>query len=142
MNLDKRESTALAKAELRLTSLKTINPNLDLGDGVSVADFITKIDETRRSLEHLNSTITMLNQLSWSLRDKELEMADLSQRLELGIASKYGKKSNEYYLLTGKSPNARKSSGKRSSTGSETNPVPETPSTPAASTLEASSQKS
>jgi hypothetical protein len=67
--------------QIGITSLKTINPSLDLGDGVSVADFITKIDETRRSLDQLDSTITLLNQLSWSLRDKELEMADLSQRL-------------------------------------------------------------
>ena len=118
MSVEIRDSAALSKAELRLTSLKTIDPNLDLGDGVSAAELIAKIESTRQALQERNSTVTLLKQLARTLRSQETDLEELNQRIENGVASKYGKKSDQYYMLTGKSPNPRKSS-KRSESAPE-----------------------
>jgi hypothetical protein len=55
MAIQKRGSRTLDKAEVRLASIKSISPTLDVGEGLTVQDYTEKIQSLSQSLEAYNS---------------------------------------------------------------------------------------
>ncbi|MEH2117070.1 hypothetical protein [Nostoc sp.] len=105
----KRNSRSLGKAEVRLASIKSISPTLDVGESLTVKDYTEKIESLRKSLEAYNTTLSTIDVLLTQLIENEQDLADYSEKILRGIAYKYGNNSHEYQMAGG----TRKSDRKR-----------------------------
>lgn len=105
----KRALRIFSKAEMRLASIKSISPTLDLGDKLTVIDYTNKIESLRQSLEAYNTTLSTIDVLLTQITENERDLADYSEKILLGVAYKFGKNSHEYQMAGG----TRKSDRKR-----------------------------
>jgi hypothetical protein len=105
----KRNSRTLNKAEIRLASIKSISPTLDVGEELTVKDYTKKIESLRESLEAYNTTLSTIDILLTQIVEKEQDLADYSEKILRGIAYKYGNNSHAYQMAGG----TRKSDRKR-----------------------------
>ncbi|MEH2299326.1 MAG: hypothetical protein V7K88_09885 [Nostoc sp.] len=105
----KRNSRTLGKAEVRLASIKSISPTLDVGEGLTAKDYTEKIESLRKSLEAYNTTLSTIDVLLTQITENEEDLADYSEKILRGIAYKYGNNSHEYQMAGG----IRKSDRKR-----------------------------
>lgn len=105
----KRTSSAFEKLTLRLSGLKTIDEKLDLGNDLSVSALTQKVAAYNSHLEEYNillgSTDSKLNEVV----ELENEANDISEKILIAVAAKYGNDSNQYQMTGGK----RKSDIKR-----------------------------
>ncbi|OUL20217.1 hypothetical protein [Nostoc sp. 106C] len=101
MSPRKRNSTALTKAERRIEGMQMINPQLDFGDGLSIASYNNKILEIRDKLTAYNQARAMVEKTQNALSQAESELNTLSEKMLLSIASRYGKTSDEYGMAGG-----------------------------------------
>lgn len=100
-------------AVTRLSAVKSIDAKLDLGNGINVEVYEQQINDLR---DKLNAYNTMLSQVDAQLNEiNELDkvLRDYSERMLAGIASKYGKNSNEYEQAGGKKKSERKRPSKK-----------------------------
>ena len=97
----KTSSTILAKAETRLAGLKSIDPKLDLGNGMSAAAFEREISTMRRKLAEYNVLLSKADEASNELELLDRKISDLTSRMLAGVAMNYGKGSNEYEMAGG-----------------------------------------
>lgn len=58
MPRQKRSSLALEKAERRAASLKSINPALNLGDGLTLESYVLQIEGLRHQLASYNESLS------------------------------------------------------------------------------------
>jgi hypothetical protein len=98
------------KADTRASALCSINPQLALSDKLNVTDYKTKIAETRGKLNSYNTLLSEADAALTALERSETELADLSERMLKGVASKFGRDSVEYEKAGG----VRKSKIKKS----------------------------
>jgi len=96
---DQRKSATIEKALLDLANLKSINPTLDLGDGVSIEAMTGLVEDARQAIETLNMATVAVATNRRLIQEKESAIVDLSARLRLGIGSKFGRKSDEYRIV-------------------------------------------
>jgi hypothetical protein len=101
MARQKRTSRVLEKAELRLTKLMAIDPNLTFGDGCDLQTMKQKIEALRIQLEKYNDLLTMIDSAKTELDEMEKKLSQMSQRMLLGVACKYGNNSIEYVMAGG-----------------------------------------
>src|SRR5690242_7490642 len=104
MSQQKRNSRALTKAERRIEGLQTINPDLDFGNGFSIANYAnydTKVKELREKLALYNQAKTMVEKAQNALVDAERALNSYSEHMLLSVASRYGKNSDEYGMAGG-----------------------------------------
>jgi hypothetical protein len=92
----KTNSKALDQVQLRLSTLKSIDPDLDLGGGLTIRSVSKLVENTRSEIDSYNTELSAMKQKYKDLRAKEGEIADLSDRIVDGIAFKFGRKSKEY----------------------------------------------
>jgi uncharacterized protein YukE len=100
-------------AVTRLSAIKSIDPKLDLGNGINVETYEKNINELR---DKINAYNTLLSQIDAQLNDinaTDKELRDYSERMLTGIASKYGKNSNEYEQAGGVKKSERKKPAKK-----------------------------
>ncbi|WP_035139294.1 hypothetical protein [Fischerella sp. PCC 9605] len=97
----KRNSSALTKAERRIEGLQTINPDLDFGNGLSIATYNTMVNELREKLAAYNQARTMVDKTHNALVDAERALNNYSEHMLLSVASRYGKNSDEYEMAGG-----------------------------------------
>ncbi|MFN6568288.1 hypothetical protein [Dendronalium sp. ChiSLP03b] len=109
MARQKRSSRTLDKAEVRLASIKSISPSLDVGEGLTVKDYTNKIESLRQSIEAYNTTLSTIDVLLTQIVENEKDLADYSDKILRGIAYKFGNNSHEYQMAGG----TRKSDRKR-----------------------------
>ncbi|MFN6482055.1 MULTISPECIES: hypothetical protein [unclassified Nostoc] len=111
----KRTSRVLENAELRFTGLKTINPNLDLGDAYNLTNLTQLIEQVRTKLESHNTNLSMVDSSKLELEELEKTLGAFSEKMLTGIAFKYGKDSREYEMAGGirRSESLRKSRATR-----------------------------
>jgi enamine deaminase RidA (YjgF/YER057c/UK114 family) len=97
----KRGSSILYSSEKRLAGMKSIDPNLDLNNGFSLAVFTAKTDALRQLLENYNTLLSTLDALLTNIVASEQDLRDVSEHMLVGVAAKYGKNSNEYKMAGG-----------------------------------------
>lgn len=114
----KLNSRALKQAQSRLSSLKSLGTDLDLGNGMTIVSFETQIDEFEQIQETYNTKKSELDGMRSQIRQRETALNDLRERMLLAIASKFGKDSHQYVLAGG----VRKSERKRP-TKSNSSPI-------------------
>ncbi|MDZ8184013.1 MAG: hypothetical protein RMX96_04015 [Nostoc sp. ChiSLP02] len=110
----KRNSRVLGKAETRLASVKSINPILDVGEGLTVKDYTDRIEKLRKSLEAYNTTLSTIDILLTQIVENEEDLADYSEKFLRGIAYKFGSNSYEYKMAGGTRKSERKRTGRQS----------------------------
>jgi hypothetical protein len=108
MARNKRTSPSLAKAKDRASALASISKTLDLGNSLTLAGYIDKTTALEVKLNDYNTTLSMLDGLANELDKMEEELDDLSERMLLGVGSKFGKNSDEYEKAGGKKKSERR----------------------------------
>lgn len=104
----KRTSPVLQKAVRRVAGMNSINPNLDLGNGLTIPAFSTLIEQMRTKENAYNSALSHLDKLYREMLDTERELADMAEHMLLGVATRYGKSSVEYGMAGGVPKNQRR----------------------------------
>ena len=124
MSHRKRSSKLLDKANRRVAALRSINPKLDLGSGVTLEVYEASIEKVRTDLDAYNMVLSEVDAANNALIEAEKSLADLSERMLAGVATKYGKDSDEYEKAGG----VRKSERKRAARKVNTQTKPDNPS--------------
>lgn len=114
----KKTSKIAEESKTRLAGVKSIDENLDLGNGITLAGFEQILDETEDSLEDYNTALSTADEKRDTFEKNENKLKDYFERILLGIGSKYGKDSIEYEKAGGTRKSERKKSSKK------TNPAP------------------
>ncbi len=104
----KKSSEKISLARKRLSGLHSIDPNLDLGNGLTLDAYRMEVEETEGMLSQYNELLAQVDVLQNQFLEKEKKLNDMSQRVFNGVASKYGKDSNEYEAAGGKKVSERK----------------------------------
>lgn len=104
-----RKSPVLETAQRRINGLKYLNPNLDLGKGLSLEQFTTLADELDAKLTDYNDTVASLDSKRSAIEALEERLRKLSERMLTTTASLYGRDSDEYEMAGGVKRVSRKS---------------------------------
>jgi hypothetical protein len=105
----KQNSDVIDKAASRLSQLKSISPNLDLGKGMTVQAFSDAITTARDRMSAYNTTLSHLEADRTAMQEAEKAVSEMSEKMLIGVAFEYGKDSSEYSMAGG----VRKSQRKR-----------------------------
>lgn len=105
----KRNSKVLDKAEVRVAGMQSISDTLMLENGLSVEEFNTLIVQLRVKLATYNTALSAIDKARSEVLELERKLGDYSERMLLGVASRYGKSSNEYEMAGGVRKDRRKS---------------------------------
>jgi hypothetical protein len=108
MSRRKRRSSVLDNAEQRSVAIQSISDVLDMGNGLSLTNYRGQIDGLRSLLSEYNMALSKLDQLTNDIEASEKELKDLSELMLMGIATTYGKDSNEYEMAGGTRKSERK----------------------------------
>ncbi|MBW4445929.1 MAG: hypothetical protein KME38_03350 [Spirirestis rafaelensis WJT71-NPBG6] len=112
MSLKKRRtSRVLENAELRSAGLKAIDANLDLGDACNLKNLTQLMEELRAKIDAHNTALTAIDSSKTEIELLEQTLGNLSEKMLIGVAFKYGKDSRQYEMAGGvrKSERIRKS---------------------------------
>lgn len=111
----KERSIVIDKARSRQAALLSVGAKLDFGNGLTTAAFDKLLDDTQKALKSYNTLLSETDQAYNSFQSFEKSLADTSDRMLTGIATQYGKNSNEYEMAGG----TRKSERRRKPRTSE-----------------------
>lgn len=106
-------SPAIKTADQRIIGLNGISPNLDLGDGVSVASITNQRDQAKALLDRHNTLVSELGILSNQLTEANKALNTLNSRALALVRGRYGVDSNEYERVGGTRQSERKRSPRR-----------------------------
>ncbi len=121
MARQKRTSRILEKAQLRVVGLKAIDPQMNFGDDRSIYHLTDQMEQLQDKLDTYNMALTIIDSSKSEIDQIEKTLADLIDRMLIGVAFKYGKDSREYEMAGGvrKSERVRRSSVNRLKSGSD-----------------------
>ncbi len=124
MTGQKRTYRVLEKAELRAAGLKAIDPNIDFGDDRNLQNMTQLIEQYRSKIDAYNTALAVINSSRAEMNELDKALSDLTEKMLIGVAFKYGKDSREYEMAGA----VRKSDRIRKSTATRlrTTPVVET----------------
>ncbi len=97
----KRNSSTLARAERRIESLQSINETLDFGNGLTLTAYATTIQDLRSKLAAYNTALSAIDKLADDVNVVEKAVLEMSEKMLLGVGSRYGKASQEYEMAGG-----------------------------------------
>jgi len=97
----KRTSRVLEKAELRSAGLKAIDPTLDFGDARDLNNLTQLIEQLRTKIDAYNTALSVIDSSQTEIEELEKSLGDLSEKMLIGVAFKYGKDSREYEMAGG-----------------------------------------
>lgn len=121
MGRKQRISRDLERAELRAAGLKAIDPALNLGDCFTLGDYVQKIDQLRSKLDAHNSALAAISSSQTEIEALEKTLNEMTERMLIGVAFKFGKDSREYEMAGGvrKSERVRKGVNTRLKAGAK-----------------------
>jgi hypothetical protein len=97
----KRNSKGLNQAIQRAAGMRSINPSLHFGDGLSLSEYNHRIQTLQTQLSHYNSTLSSLDEMAEAIIQTEQELKTYSEKMLLSVAAHYGKESTEYMAAGG-----------------------------------------
>lgn len=89
-------SPEVAKADKRRDGIRSIETDIDLGNGLTEAAYNTAIDNVINRTQEYNTQLSVLDGMLTGLEKAEKELGALSVRMLNGVGSKYGYDSVEY----------------------------------------------
>ncbi|MBD2100080.1 hypothetical protein [Leptolyngbya sp. FACHB-261] len=108
MTYRKRRSTTLEKAQARLSGLQSIRLDLNLGNGLTLQNYIALIATAGDRLQAHNLALSEVDRTRIELAESEAAVSNLSSRVLSAVVAMYGKDSKEYELAGGKPPSGYK----------------------------------
>ncbi|MBD2355470.1 hypothetical protein H6G41_12745 [Tolypothrix sp. FACHB-123] len=99
MPRQKKTSSVLKKTEQQTIGFKSIDPNLDFGDSISLKQLTELTKELREELNQYNYLLNTLDLAKAKIETIEKSIRQTSERLVSGVVFKYGKDSREYEML-------------------------------------------
>ncbi|PZO22882.1 MAG: hypothetical protein DCF25_01905 [Leptolyngbya foveolarum] len=97
----KKESSTLAKAERRLSGMKSISDKLDLGNGLSTVAYEKEIVALRNEIAEYNTLLSKVDAASNRVSSVEKGLANMTSKMLTSVLLKYGKDSSEYEMAGG-----------------------------------------
>jgi hypothetical protein len=122
----KRTSPILEKSDRRASAMGAIDPNLDLGNGLTLLSFSALIEIMRAKENAYNSALSNLDKLYHEMLETERELGDMAEHMLIGVAAKYGKSSVEYGMAGGVPKNQRRKGLRGNSTSNSNQSTPTT----------------
>ncbi|MCC5626411.1 hypothetical protein [Nostoc sp. CHAB 5715] len=121
MSRRKRSSPVLQKAVRRAAGMDSIDPNLNVGNGLTLPAFSTLIETMRTKENAYNSALSNLDKLYSEMLQTERELGDMTEHMLMGVGTRYGKSSVEYGMAGGvpKSQRRRRLRGESSTSSSQ-----------------------
>lgn len=104
----KKSSSHYDVAANRLAGLKSISTTLDLGNGLTVQTYEASVLDFRQKLDEYNTSLSMADSKLNIVQDAERKLRDMTERMLAGVASMYGKDSDEYEKAGGVRKSDRK----------------------------------
>jgi hypothetical protein len=95
-------------AKKRVDGMKSIDPALDLGDGVSVAALDRAIAGVTDKISAYNTKLSEIDQMDNEIKADIKALNTLSSRALKGGEFKYGRDSSEYEMMGGKRRSERR----------------------------------
>ena len=92
----KMVSARVSDAEARLANLKSIDPALNMGTGLTIAAFQTAISDSRTAVDVYNQTLALADSQANDIVQKDKIVQDISVRMLAAVGAKYGYDSDEY----------------------------------------------
>ena len=108
MALRRRKSKTLDDADMRANNITSIDDNLDLGNGVTLAEFKKLIADARDTLDDYNQTLALADTKANNVTTLEKGVRQYSVRIFSGVKSKFGPNSNQYEQAGGTREDERK----------------------------------
>ena len=93
MAYSKTSSKDFEHAIKRMASLKSIDPALDIGNGLTVETYQQSIDHVSNVMEVYNTQLSLADSFSSSLKEKEKLLRAFTERMLTGVAAKFGRDS-------------------------------------------------
>ncbi|MEH2248674.1 hypothetical protein [Nostoc sp.] len=97
----KRNSSVLERADRRIESLQSISVELDFGKGLTIQAYTMTINDLRSKLAAYNTALSTIDKLTDDVKNAEQAVIAISEKMLLGVASRYGKTSQEYEMAGG-----------------------------------------
>ncbi|MBN3948900.1 MAG: hypothetical protein HWQ38_21525 [Nostoc sp. NMS7] len=97
----KRNSNVLERADRRIESLQSISVELDFGEGLTIQAYTMTINDLRSKLGAYNTALSTIDKLTDDVKNAEQLVIAMSEKMLLGVASRYGKTSQEYEMAGG-----------------------------------------
>lgn len=110
MSRRKRSSLVLEKAERRVAGLRSIEETLDLGNGLTVEAYIAMLEDARKKLSAYNTALSTIDQQYDEMLEAEKQLGEMTERMLIGVAFKYGRNSQEYEMAGGSRRNGKRRS--------------------------------
>ena len=123
MSRRKRSSPVLQKAERRSAGMNSIDPNLDVGNGLTLSAFSTLIETMRTKENAYNTALSNLDKLYREMLQTERELGDMAEHMLMGVGVRYGKSSVEYGMAGGVPKNQRRNRLRGESPTSNSQPL-------------------
>jgi hypothetical protein len=113
MARQKKTSVIIKNANTRASALASIDANLDLGNGLTLAGYNTAIAASEAKLADYNTKLSGVDAALNVFQSSEGDLADLSDRMLAGVGSKFGKDSDQYEQAGGTKKSERAKSVKK-----------------------------
>jgi len=97
----KRNSNILEQADRRIESLQSISVELDFGEGLTMKAYMITINNLRSNLAAYNTALSTIDKLTDDVNNAEQIVIAMSEKMLLGVGSRYGKTSQEYEMAGG-----------------------------------------
>ncbi|MDM9583715.1 hypothetical protein [Nostoc sp. GT001] len=97
----KRTSRILEKAQLRSAGLKSIVPSIKFDENSSLEKLIESIEQLHNKLDVYNTALSMVDSSRTEIEEMEKNLSQLSEKMLMVVAIKYGKDSREYEMAGG-----------------------------------------
>ena len=98
----------LEKGTTRLASVKSIDATLDLGNGITAANYETQVNLLRTKLGKYNTALSTIDDLYNDCIAQIDVVRDWNDRVLTGVATRYGKNSSQYEMAGGVKKSERK----------------------------------
>lgn len=103
----------LEKGITRVAAVKSINPALDLGSNITVANYETQVQLLSTKIAAYNTALSTIDDLYNECIAQIDVVKDWNERILTGVATKYGKNSSQYEMAGGKRKSERKKPSKK-----------------------------
>ena len=101
MPSNKRTYRVLEKAELRASGMKLIVPRIKFEEDYTLEKLIESIEQLRNKIDVHNSALAIVDSSLTEVEEMEKNLSQLSEKLLMVVAIKYGKDSAEYEMAGG-----------------------------------------
>lgn len=101
MSRQKRTSRILEKVELRASGMKSIVPSIKFEEDYTLEKLIESIEQLRNKLDVHNSALAIVDSSLTEVEEMEKNLRQLSEKMLMVVAIKYGKDSAEYEMAGG-----------------------------------------